>query len=75
MSQKNEQQVLSATKAINAAYGKTCASSDTEELELHVSDLLCDLMHFCDAKEIDWSNCISRAEGHHRYETKHEEVM
>ena len=74
MSQKNQDQVRAATRSLSFAYGST-RGRDVEELELNVSDMLCDLMHFCDAKDIDWSVCMGRAEEHHRYESKHGDVM
>lgn len=41
------------------------ASGTTDE---HVSDLLCDLRHLCDAEGVEWAAMIRRANMHYRAE-------
>lgn len=37
-------------------------------IELAISDLLADLMHYCDADAIDFNVCLARAQDHFREE-------
>lgn len=39
------------------------------DLEDAVSDLLADLMHWCDRNEFDFSRELDRARGHYAFET------
>jgi hypothetical protein len=49
------------------AYASAVNAAD-EEPELNVSDLLCDLMHYCNVEQIDWHRCVARAQDHYREE-------
>lgn len=48
---------------------------DGDEHEEVVSDLLCDLRHFCDLAELDWTDLLRRAEMHYEAEVEEEEVV
>ncbi len=39
-----------------------------EESETIITDLLCDLMHFCNLNGIDFQGCVEMAEGNYREE-------
>ncbi len=39
------------------------------DLPYHVSDMLADLMHWCDAHDIPFATCLGRARDHYAVET------
>jgi hypothetical protein len=53
------------------AFADECNMND-EDRETQLSDLLCDLMHFCDVEEINWTACVERAYDHWREEVREE---
>lgn len=46
-----------------------------EDKETQLSDLLCNLMHFCDVEQIDWYRCVARAQDHYREEQAEEREL
>ena len=48
---------------------------EDEDRETQLSDLLCDLMHFCNVEKLKWSLCVSRAQNHFREEVAEETGM
>ena len=61
----NERRARSAHAALLAFQRRT--GSDTEDA---VSDLLADLMHWCDRHSQDFDAELHRAQGHYRIETE-----
>ena len=57
-----------AQKALAAFAAETNQSIDHETEEI-VTDFLCDLMHFCIRKEINFDNCLENGTEHFRYES------
>lgn len=59
----------SLTNAQRAANGELCTSHvfDFEENDLTtaISDLLANVMHLCDREEIEFSDCVRRAENNY----------
>lgn len=41
-----------------------------EDIETQVSDLLADLRHLCDVREVDFDACLDRASFHYTEEVK-----
>lgn len=44
---------------------------EDEPLDTELTDLLCNLMHWCDDRGVGWQECLNRASGH--YVTEHNE--
>jgi len=53
-------------------YAETVNTPPDEERELVLSDLLCDLMHYCEVEDIDFHQCVERAEDHFNEEQAEE---
>lgn len=54
------------------AYAKSVNMADEEPHEMNLTDLLADLMHFCDREQIDFHSCVARAHDHYREEVREE---
>jgi hypothetical protein len=44
------------------------AKMEAEDMEIIVSDFLCDLMHFCDQYNFDFDAALDMGRGHHEEE-------
>jgi len=59
-----------AEVAVKAYAEKTGLASPDEDEETKVSDLVADLMHYCDRTGVDWSTVMYRAHRHYGEEVK-----
>lgn len=64
----NDRRSAWADEAINTFVDTT--QTDREDA---LSDLLCDMMHWCDRNEFDFSQELEMAESHYDYEKENEE--
>lgn len=58
----------SRARAALRTYSRAVGNGD-EDSETQLSDLLCDLMHLADAKQVEWAEVVSRAENHYSAES------
>lgn len=65
--QMNDQRAAWAGDTLE--YFATQAHHGPKEPALRLSDLLCDLRHYCDRAEIDFAAALSRADDHYFEET------
>lgn len=61
--------VEAAEKTITYFGSLTGADVEVEGVSTTIIDLLADLRHFCDNKELDWDELLSCATAHWQYET------
>lgn len=45
---------------------------EDEDRKTQITDLLCNLMHFCDIEKIDWNRCVALAQDHYTEEVAEE---
>jgi hypothetical protein len=43
-----------------------------EDREIQLSDMICNLMHFCDVEQSHWELCVAQAQDHYREEVRDE---
>jgi hypothetical protein len=58
-----------AQTALVAFAVETGQCPDSDGFEEIATDLIADLMHFCDVEKIDFSRCLAIAQDHYREET------
>ena len=54
-------------------YHQECDDSDGDTTDETITDLLADLMHFCDEQGIDFESCSRMATMHYEAEVNHED--
>ena len=67
--------VDNAARAINAhqhAKGTVIMEND-EDIEEDITDILPDLLHYCEKHKVDFDVCAALAKDHYRYEITEEE--
>lgn len=67
---KNKDRAERAEKSLKAYAPEVGLSPDLDEPDTMVTDLITDLMHYCDWKEISFNMVLFRAEDHYREEVK-----
>jgi hypothetical protein len=66
----NAGRAVDASQAIETHSGLTGIIRETDDIQL--SDLLCNLMHWCAENDVNWAGCIDRAETHYDTEWREE---
>ena len=63
---ENTRRAMQAYEAVKV--GTDFKSEPEETLETYVADLLANLRHLCDDREIDWDDALRRADMHYEFE-------
>ena len=69
----NEQRAERAWKAATRYQQAANGDSDGDIADETITDLLTDLMHFCDEQGIDFESCLRMANMHYEAEVAHED--
>lgn len=69
----NTDRAMWAQAAVTTFAEITRMDSAGEDDETIMADLLADLMHLAESKDIDWAATLERATGHYEYEKEHDE--
>lgn len=72
MNDQHEENIARADRAgMGVQVYRGATGQQGEPLEQVLGDLICDLHHFCDAEDVDWTRVMARGLNH--YETELEE--